>query len=663
MDLSRLSLSTSFPSAGATPGDPLSIQLRQQAAGMSKRQLNALKSAPLDTHKHQLKRRIIEHAGVQFFPDLPLLLKETKRTRLSGMEIAAIRFQTLPGVFATASLYIPDGDGPFPGIVLTHGHWAGGRNSDLFQEVAQCIAHHGYVCLTIDAWGAGERSTTQGKAEYHGSNLGASLLNVGQTLMGLQVTENIRAVDLLSTLPMVDGAKIGATGASGGGNQAMWLAAVDERIKAVVPVVSVGTFQSYVMNSNCVCELLPSGLTFTEEAGVLGLIAPRALRMINAKQETNPAFTPQEMLCSYRHALPVFEGLDAGSHIDYKLVDSGHGFDQAMQEAMIAWFDAHLCTEQANLISAFVPEVLPADKLATYDDGKREKEVLSTAEFCSLEGQRLRNSVVNEPIDVDDKRRILKQLLGLPDYTIQRIDEASQREGWEVTELHMSPDISMSPLSVAFQRPADKTMGYTLLVHGQGTANLPDGAISDVLETGRGVVLVDLWGTGARTSREATQIDGALSPHHTLARSSLWLGQTMMGRWAGELLCVMQWIQSMIPQTDIHLVGFREAGLATLYAAVFEPALTSAVVIDTPVSYLFDTVDNIDYYNMSVHVPGILPWGDIGLLCALSYGSVTFRSPRTMAGNQVVETALVNHRAFFERMGQVANQEKMTRFE
>src|SRR5690606_37440143 len=108
-------------------------------------------------------------AGIQFFPDLPLLMKETKRRRMDQFEIAAIRFQTLPGVFATATLYIPDGYGPFPGVVLTHGHWTGGRNSELFQEVAQHIVNHGYVCLAIDAWGTGERSIVHGEAEYHGN--------------------------------------------------------------------------------------------------------------------------------------------------------------------------------------------------------------------------------------------------------------------------------------------------------------------------------------------------------------------------------------------------------------------------------------------------------------------------------------------------------------
>ena len=162
--------------------------------------------------------------------------------------------------------------------------------SDPVQSVGHSLALNGYVCLNIDAFGSGERSTIHGEYEYHGYNLGASLMNIGESLMGFQISDNIRGVDLLCSLPYVDAKHIGATGASGGGNQTLWLTAIDERIKASMPVVSVGTFESYVMNDNCICELLIDGLTFTEESGILALVAPRAIKMCNHNQDDIPPF-------------------------------------------------------------------------------------------------------------------------------------------------------------------------------------------------------------------------------------------------------------------------------------------------------------------------------------------------------------------------------------
>ena len=240
--------------------------------------------------RNQLKSVILSNAKMQTASNIPLDPAITGTIDMGTFRIENIRFQTRPGVYATANLYIPHGEGPFPAVVNMHGHWPNGRRTEITQTTAQLLALNGFVCLNIDAWGAGERGTHEQEHEYHGSNLGASLLDVGETLMGMQLTDNQRGIDLLCSLPYVDKENIGATGASGGGNQTMWLSAIDDRIKAAVPVVSVGSFEAYIMNSNCICELLPNGLTFAEEDGVLGLIAPRALKILTAMNDGCQSF-------------------------------------------------------------------------------------------------------------------------------------------------------------------------------------------------------------------------------------------------------------------------------------------------------------------------------------------------------------------------------------
>ena len=75
-------------------------------------------------------------------------------------------------------------------------------------------------------------------------------------------------------------------GESGGGNQTMWVGAMDDRLKAVVPVVSVGNFETYICQSNCYCEVLPGALREFEEDAILSLVAPRHLKMLNALRAT-----------------------------------------------------------------------------------------------------------------------------------------------------------------------------------------------------------------------------------------------------------------------------------------------------------------------------------------------------------------------------------------
>ena len=149
------------------------------------------------------------------------------------------------------------------------------------------MAKAGYVCLAPDAFGVFERACDCHVREYHGGFPGGALLNIGESLMGEQVVDNMRAIDVLQSLDFVIKEKIGATGGSGGGNQTMYLSALDERIAAAMPVVSVGSYESYVNGVNCICELLPDGLTFTDEASVLALIAPRPLNIRNALYDCN----------------------------------------------------------------------------------------------------------------------------------------------------------------------------------------------------------------------------------------------------------------------------------------------------------------------------------------------------------------------------------------
>ena len=279
-----------------------------------------------ETYRFLLKNEIIEKAGVDIDHSLPLNIKETGTIQMKGYTVKNIAFQTRPGVYATANLYIPDGKGPFPAVIKMLGHWSKGRLDAPTTVGPQVIGHslalNGYVCLIIDPWGAGERTTTHGVFEYHGGNLGASLMDIGESLMGMQISDNIRGVDLLCSLPYVDSKNIGATGTSGGGNQTMWLAAIDERIKAAIPVVSVGTFESYVMRTNCICELLIDGLTFTEEAGVLALA--RAIMPCNHQKDPNPTFFPFEMLRSYNNAKKIFKMRGEEDNISYRIFDYPH---------------------------------------------------------------------------------------------------------------------------------------------------------------------------------------------------------------------------------------------------------------------------------------------------------------------------------------------------
>ncbi|WP_158857525.1 dienelactone hydrolase family protein [Lunatibacter salilacus] len=606
--------------------------------------------------REEIRNKIILHSGLKTYSNLPLDMKETGSKTMDGYTVKNIYFQTLPGVYATANLYIPEGQGPFPAVVSMHGHWSEGKIAESVQSLGHSMAKNGYVSLVIDAFGAGERTTIHGDFEYHGANLGASLMNIGESLLGVQVADNMRAVDLLVSLPYVDSENIGATGASGGGNQTMWFAALDERVKATMPIVSVGTFESAVMGSNCVCELLPGGLSFTESAGVLALYAPRALKMCNHAQDSNPTFFPAEMRRTFYNVKPVFKLHGVEEKVAYEVFDLTHGYWKEDREAMLGWFDLHLKgvgTGESRPEKPF--ELLPLEDLLVFPIGERSPLVISTDTYTRNQGQKLKEEFLKkQSLNPEQLKSDLRTVLGIDtSLEITNTFNFSRKDGWERSAIQTSDGMLIPILHVA---PKNPNLGYTLFAYANGKNEIPLNHLEELKDRGEGIVVVELSGTG----EAASKVDAAgtsLSQFHTLSRAQLWLGKTLLGEWVRELELVSRYIQQAYNPTSLKFEGNKEAGLAALFlSALEEDVLQKLTLRNVPVSYLFDNREQIDYFSMGIHLPGILNWGDVSLAAGLSTRDVTFIDPVSMSGVPVSTNGLNAVKAEFEKVKKIVNK-------
>jgi len=643
-------------------GDLLESNLRSQAILMA-----ATHNIPFDLETWKktrlaIREKIIQNSGIKVDQKLPLNLRETGTVQMDGYTVKNIYFQTQPGVYATANLYVPEGKGPFPAVVNMHGHWTEGKAAESVQAVGHSLATNGYVCLTIDAFGAGERSTEHGEFEYHGANLGASLMNLGESLLGVQVVDNMRAVDLLVSLPFVDADNLGATGASGGGNQTMWFAALDERIKAALPMVSVGTFESAVMRSNCVCELLPGGLTISETAGVLGLFAPRALKMCNHEQDSNPTFYPQEMLRSYHNAKPVFQMYAAGENIDYAIFDLTHGYWEENREVMLGWFDRHLKGTGTGAPKKERPfELLPVEELMVFEKGKRDPLVKNTAAYARGKGEELRKSFLNQAkFDAATKKEELRTLLKLNNRSERvNVHRYPESQGWERMALETN-DGKLVP--VLHHAPSGGAKAYTVISNMDGKNAIPSAILDGLKANGSGIMIVELSGTGEASSAKDVTLT-RLSRFHTLARAHLWLGKTLMGEWVEELRLVTEFARDTYRPTKLRFDGNKEAGLAAVFLEAMHGGGYDEIIIrKAPVSYLFDKTENIDFFSMGIHLPGILKWGDLSLAAALTGTDISFIDPVTMSGEALDDAQHKQYKAEYEKVRRLCGQVGQTTF-
>ena len=150
-----------------------------------------------------------------------------------------IEFAKPGGVSLTLDAYVPDGPGPFPGVLLVHG--GGGK---AFPNWAEHWAARGYCALAMDLAGHGPagRLADGGPGQTDEIKFEDFPVNVPAKDMWTYhaVAAVVRGHNLLRSLPEVDKDRVAVTGISWGGYLTCIVAGVDHRVKAAVPVYGCG---------------------------------------------------------------------------------------------------------------------------------------------------------------------------------------------------------------------------------------------------------------------------------------------------------------------------------------------------------------------------------------------------------------------------------------
>ena len=575
-------------------------------------------------YRKELRQKFFILTGVEYDPKLPLELKKLNSFFHEGIRLQNVTYQTRPGVYTTATIYYPEGKGPFPAVMSLQGHRQSGRLSPAVQIRNFALAKSGYLVLSPDTFGQGERSTVHTRYEYHGKNLGAQLFNIGETLLGSILVDNMRGVDLLCSMPEVDKTRIGATGVSGGGNQTMYLAAMDDRIKAAVPVCSAGSYDSYIGNANCVCETLPGGLLLTEMAGIFALTAPRALMLCNGLYDVK-TFSPQEMLRSFDAAMHIYRLYDAQDNFVYRIFNHAHEYSTAAREAMLGFFALHLKKEGRGMpVKTPYFTTLKEEKLLAFTPGKRPDKVFSIAARAEVRGKKLLKQLYSrKSIDAEAAKKALASVLKLQKKKVIAQSELPDASGWKRIQIELD-DGKFLPL-VIFEGRQD----IRIFTHINGKKALPPETLERYLAMGGTAVLLDLSATGENNPEPEP-----VMAHHQSARNALWQGRTLAGEWTAELCAVANYLKKRYPGEKITLHGFRETALSSLYASIFLNDINTVILEEAPVSFLF--TQQSSFYGMSLFTPGILNWGDIPLAAALSSARISWISPRKSDGSHTV---------------------------
>jgi dienelactone hydrolase len=646
------------------PAKRFNVFVKQQAAIM-----RANDNAPATLEDWQKMRSDLRDLLLKAwggFPTEPCPLEPRKLGEIvrDGYRVEKIVFQTMPGVWMTANAYIPDGKPgqTFPAVLCVHGHWAGAKQDPVVQSRCIGLAKLGFFVLCVDAFGAGERAIGEALGEYHGEMTGASLLLLGRPLSGIQVYENMRAVDYLQSRPEVDPDRLGVTGASGGGNQSMYAGAYDERFRCVVPTCSVGNYQAYLSAACCMCEVVPGILQRHEEGHVLGLAANRGLMVASATQDAFQFSVDQARISISRaREIAALTSLEGPSAVKHTIIESPHHYNVPMREAMYGWMTKHLKGEgDGSPIPE--PEIKPEEPevLRCFPGDSRPDDYVTIPRFFAEEARQLLKSrgadhdapylaALAESKTADDREALrertvdqLSRTLNIKATTSPVEVKATKSPDEKFIELvyETEPGLEMSArCDTVLTEKSDGQKLAVLLNVDEGSEKVFNSEQAQKLrQEGYGIVAPELRATG-KYAVAGDRIGNA--PDHNSAEWSLWIGRPLLGQWTMDVFQTLDALEKHIGSrpNEILIMGQGSSGTIALTAAAIDDRVSQVVIQNSLGTFVDDKKQNGP--RLGLLVPGLLrDVGDIGHIAAMiAPRSVTIENPVSASGSSLSRDA------------------------
>ena len=280
---------------------------------------------------------------------VPLAMEVVSTRKDQGFVRKKITFATEPGDRVPAWLLIPDGPGAAeskrPAVLCLHQTVAIGKDEpvglggkpDL--RYALELARRGYVAIAPDYPNFGEYKIDVYKLEYASATMKA-------------IWNNLRAVDVLSSLSEVDPERIGVIGHSLGGHNAIFTALFEPRIKAVVSSCGFNAFPFYYkgniagwshkgymprLKETYQLDLRQVPFDFPE---LIGALAPRAFFTNSPLHDAN--FEVEGVRGCITAAKPVYELLGVPDRLIAVYPDAQHTFPPAVRNQAYEFLDTQL---------------------------------------------------------------------------------------------------------------------------------------------------------------------------------------------------------------------------------------------------------------------------------------------------------------------------------
>lgn len=583
-------------------------------------------TTPEQVQKRQaeLKAKFIEALGG--FPEkTPLNGRVVGQERRDGYRIEKVVYESRPNHHITGVLYLPQGEPPFPGVLVPCGHSANGKAAEAYQRACILMAKNGLAVLCYDPIGQGERVqllNDAGKPAVPGSTSEHTLVGVGALLVGkstatYRIWDGIRSLDYLASRPEIDPAKLGCTGNSGGGTLTAYLMALDERIAAAAPSCYITSLEKLfaTLGPQDAEQNITGQVAFgMDHADYLTLRAPRPTLMCVGTQDY---FNIDGAWSTFREAKRLYGVLGHGERVDLFEYNDKHGFSMPRRQAAMRWMrrwllDKNDAPEETDFAIASDPEMLCTSTGQVLSEFRGK----SAFDLNAEEATRLAANRSHGPADL----AVVRRLLALPEqfkfkkvYSYASIRTDDYRAGKVTYEPEQGPPI---PALMFSTNDAATPARMIVYLHEDGKTAVTDAELLTHLNPTTRVLAVDLRGYGeVSPGKSAAKKPGSLGVESKEFFLGVHLNRPLLGQRVYDLLVVIDQVAEHICK-EIEVIAVGATGPVALHAAALDPRIKRTTLKQSVVSWTAVAQTPLGVNQLANVVPGVLTSYDLPQVAA-----------------------------------------------
>lgn len=563
----------------------------------------------------------------------------------NGFTVEKIIFQSIPGRYVTAHLYLPENvKGKKPVCIEMCGHGLDGKGDG--SMTAEMMAVNGIAVMVVDPFSQGERQQTidaSGKNLTRGVTtehtlIAPAFLLLGTSLAAQEYFDNSRAIDYLLTRKDIDREKIGCYGFSGGGTQSAYLIGLDDRIKAG----SVGLFFSSrertleTQGPSDGCQWMPyEGREHIEIADMAMMNAPKPFLVLDGVFDFVDHWGA---LQGFKEVQQCYATLGYPERVEQFYYQDGHAAPEESLVKMVQFFQQAFngkvsevkkvdywrgedmrCTKSGQVNLEY------QDAMSVMQECKKQMDDLAEARktFCQRPITEIREKI-KELLGLSEKQKSLDSPL-ITNYS--QTKHTTLRDGEEYYYQLDSP--GEYPVPVIVRIPSDATSSSKICIHlsdaGKGVV-LTEQDRRDAVSDGTIHLYADLRGYGETADIFSQNLSKYWNTQYRTVVTALHAGRPMMGQRVQDLITIMNFCseQEKLKGHPIIVEADGANGVVAAHGTVLDERIQQTTLTRSLKSWTSYIENPMQYDMMPNILVGVLQYYDITDLVTLSQGRVKF---------------------------------------